>query len=117
MGFYIHSCSKMRYKARLNPSYLLCPETYTWHIICDEILKRLDVSQYQRLSSDVNAKDVDEFVLNDIWAIPVLWNRRLITFEEFVRTKGANQLEFVQEYGELVGNTAAASMVLALKSS
>lgn len=35
MGFYIHSCPKMRYKGKLQPSYLLCPEIYTWHLIND----------------------------------------------------------------------------------
>lgn len=35
MGFYIHSCPKMRYKGRLKPSYLLCPEIYTWHLLDD----------------------------------------------------------------------------------
>lgn len=33
MGFYIHSCPKMKYKGKLNPSYLLCPETYSWHLL------------------------------------------------------------------------------------
>ena len=28
MGFYIHSCPKMRYKAKYSASSLLCPETY-----------------------------------------------------------------------------------------
>lgn len=35
MGFYIHSCPKMRYKGKLQPSYLLCPEIYTWHLLDD----------------------------------------------------------------------------------
>lgn len=35
MGFYIHSCPKMRYKGKLSSSYLLCPETYTWHPLND----------------------------------------------------------------------------------
>ncbi|KAJ6599183.1 arginine-tRNA-protein transferase [Mycena vulgaris] len=30
MGFYIHSCSKMRYKGEYSPSYLADPETYVW---------------------------------------------------------------------------------------
>lgn len=30
MGFYIHSCPKMRYKADYSPSYLADPEDYTW---------------------------------------------------------------------------------------
>lgn len=30
IGFYIHSCPKMRYKGDYSPSYLLDPEDYTW---------------------------------------------------------------------------------------
>lgn len=38
MGFYIHSCPKMRYKGKLSGSYLLCPETYTWHALTDGMI-------------------------------------------------------------------------------
>jgi len=30
MGFYIHSCQKMIYKASYSPSQLLCPTTFDW---------------------------------------------------------------------------------------
>ncbi|CAM6106267.1 unnamed protein product [Calypogeia fissa] len=30
LGFYIHSCPKMRYKAAYYPSELLCPERFSW---------------------------------------------------------------------------------------
>jgi arginine-tRNA-protein transferase len=30
LGYYIHSCPKMKYKADYRPSELLCPVTYTW---------------------------------------------------------------------------------------
>lgn len=30
LGYYIHSCSKMRYKAAYHPSELLCPLRYVW---------------------------------------------------------------------------------------
>ncbi|KAH8118588.1 arginine-tRNA-protein transferase [Phellopilus nigrolimitatus] len=33
MGFYIHSCQKMRYKGEYHPSFLLDPEEYTWHAL------------------------------------------------------------------------------------
>jgi len=35
MGFYIHSCQKMRYKGDYSPSFLLDPEEYTWHPLKD----------------------------------------------------------------------------------
>ncbi len=31
MGFYIHSCQKMRYKGDYQPSELLCPTTLAWY--------------------------------------------------------------------------------------
>ncbi|VDK31142.1 unnamed protein product [Gongylonema pulchrum] len=30
MGYYIHSCAKMRYKGRFHPSDLLCDRSFTW---------------------------------------------------------------------------------------
>jgi arginine-tRNA-protein transferase len=33
MGFYIHSCSKMKYKSEYFPSELMCPTTYKWYPI------------------------------------------------------------------------------------
>ncbi|EIN10566.1 hypothetical protein PUNSTDRAFT_112398 [Punctularia strigosozonata HHB-11173 SS5] len=42
MGFYIHSCPKMRYKGDFAPSYLLDPETYSWHTLesCRPLLEK-----------------------------------------------------------------------------
>lgn len=59
MGFYIHSCQKMRYKAKFQPSYLLCPLRYTWHAI-DECIKELDKKKYS-----VFNKSEDGYVDND----------------------------------------------------
>lgn len=30
LGFYVHSCQKMRYKGDYSPSYLMDPEVYEW---------------------------------------------------------------------------------------
>ncbi|KAL7009300.1 Arginyl-tRNA--protein transferase 1 [Cystobasidiomycetes sp. EMM_F5] len=41
MGFYIHTCQKMRYKVDYAPSYLLDPQTYEWipfKEVCQAIL-------------------------------------------------------------------------------
>ena len=51
MGFYIHSCPKMRYKGQYFPSYLLCPETYSW-VDISKCIPRLDKSKYSRLDDD-----------------------------------------------------------------
>ncbi|TFK55797.1 hypothetical protein OE88DRAFT_1621421 [Heliocybe sulcata] len=45
MGFYIHSCQKMRYKADYSPSYLADPEEYTWYPL-DKCVPLLEDNRY-----------------------------------------------------------------------
>ena len=54
MGFYIHSCPKMRYKGEYRPSDLLCPETYVW-VPIEQCLPSLDNSKYCRFNQDPQA--------------------------------------------------------------
>uniref|UniRef100_A0A1I7U477 Arginyl-tRNA--protein transferase 1 n=1 Tax=Caenorhabditis tropicalis TaxID=1561998 RepID=A0A1I7U477_9PELO len=44
MGYYIHSCPKMRYKAKFRPSDLLCDQSFQW-IEFDECNRLLDASE------------------------------------------------------------------------
>ncbi|KAL1984976.1 hypothetical protein VTN96DRAFT_8532 [Rasamsonia emersonii] len=52
MGYYIHSCQKMRYKAEFRPQYILDPESLTWDPLDGELLKKLDERPYVSLSRD-----------------------------------------------------------------
>lgn len=49
LGYYIHSCSKMRYKAAYRPSELLCPLRYRW-VSFDNAKPLLDRKPYVVLS-------------------------------------------------------------------
>ncbi|XP_050210613.1 arginyl-tRNA--protein transferase 1-like isoform X2 [Mercurialis annua] len=49
LGYYIHSCSKMRYKAAYHPSELLCPLRYQW-VSFDVARPLLDRKPYVILS-------------------------------------------------------------------
>ncbi|KAG5294494.1 arginine-tRNA-protein transferase [Histoplasma ohiense] len=51
MGFYIHSCPKMRYKANFQPQYVLDPESFTWSSF-DNYKYELDRRPYMSLSHD-----------------------------------------------------------------
>ncbi|PGH03885.1 hypothetical protein AJ79_07243 [Helicocarpus griseus UAMH5409] len=51
MGFYIHSCQKMRYKANFQPQYILDPETLAWDPFND-YKPKLDRHSYVSLSRD-----------------------------------------------------------------
>lgn len=52
MGFYIHSCVKMRYKASFGPCYMLDPESLEWNPFNEEHRKKLDQKKYVSLSHD-----------------------------------------------------------------
>ncbi|CAI9273732.1 unnamed protein product [Lactuca saligna] len=64
LGYYIHSCSKMRYKAAYRPSELLCPLRYQW--VSFDIAKRLlDRKAYVVLSDYANLLDEGDMSVND----------------------------------------------------
>ena len=92
MGFYIHSCVKMRYKAKFHPTYMLgslqpnqsilrCadqqldPESYDWNPLDEELLARLDTFKYVSLSKErhfVSNFESDEKIANgafDPWSL------------------------------------------------
>ena len=54
MGYYIHSCQKMRYKAEYSPSFLLDPETYDYYPfqdICKPLLDKFEHASFSRGTS------------------------------------------------------------------
>ncbi|KNZ79899.1 Arginyl-tRNA--protein transferase 1 [Termitomyces sp. J132] len=55
MGFYVHSCQKMRYKAQYSPSYLADPETYDWYPI-SHCLPLLDKYKYASFNRPNNSR-------------------------------------------------------------
>ncbi|XP_012087612.1 arginyl-tRNA--protein transferase 2 isoform X2 [Jatropha curcas] len=62
LGYYIHSCSKMRYKAAYCPSELLCPLRFQW-IPFDIARPLLDRKPYVVLSDYALLKDGDSLPL------------------------------------------------------
>jgi arginine-tRNA-protein transferase len=50
MGYYIHSCAKMKYKNEYRPQYVLDLETMGWDELDDEVLKMLDEHHYVSVS-------------------------------------------------------------------
>ncbi|KQK05989.1 arginyl-tRNA--protein transferase 2 isoform X2 [Brachypodium distachyon] len=56
LGYYIHSCNKMRYKAAYRPSELLCPVRYEW-VRYDVAKPLLDKNLYSVLSDFSTMQD------------------------------------------------------------
>jgi len=64
MGFYIHSCTKMRYKGEYEPSYLLDPESYSWHPFktCTKLLDKVKYATFNDSKVDqdkMSTKDIE----------------------------------------------------------
>ncbi|XP_025906316.1 arginyl-tRNA--protein transferase 1 isoform X4 [Nothoprocta perdicaria] len=110
MGFYIHSCPKMRYKGQYRPSDLLCPETYVWTPI-EQCLPLLERSKYCRLNQDVKA--VDEGCVKELGRVKVLHKRTVMPYSVYKRRrKGPSDEASVQQYASLVGQTCSERMLL-----
>ncbi|XP_014800817.1 PREDICTED: arginyl-tRNA--protein transferase 1 isoform X2 [Calidris pugnax] len=110
MGFYIHSCPKMRYKGQYRPSDLLCPETYAWTPI-EQCLPLLEHSKYCRLNQDVKA--VDEGCVKELGRVRVLHKRTVMPYSVYKkRRKGPSDEASVQQYASLVGQTCSERMLL-----
>lgn len=52
MGYYIHSCVKMRYKADYRPQYVLDPESLEWDPLDGGLRRLLDTKAYVSLSRE-----------------------------------------------------------------
>lgn len=110
MGFYIHSCPKMRYKGKYTPSFLLCPETYVW-VPIEDCVPKLEASKYSRLNEDLSATDEDGQV--DLSKIPILHEQELIRYGMYhALNPDVDDEEEIKEYAVLVGMKSAYSMFL-----
>ncbi|RDW90334.1 arginyltransferase [Aspergillus mulundensis] len=52
MGYYIHSCQKMRYKGTFRPQHILDPESHTWDPLDGELATKLNTRPYVSFSRD-----------------------------------------------------------------
>lgn len=52
MGYYIHSCPKMRYKGDYRPQHVLDPESYEWSPLDGELRTLLDKKRFVSLSRE-----------------------------------------------------------------
>ena len=109
MGYYIHTCQKMRYKGQYSPSSLLCPETYIFTPI-EKCTPKLDQSLYSRFEEDVSKQtdSVDEYLPS----VLVLCDHQVIPYRMFCEIFKDRSSEKIREYAALVGKTVASRMLL-----
>lgn len=114
MGFYIHSCPKMRYKANLAPSFLLCPETYEWFPM-EKCISKLDAAPYSRLNEDMDALDENACTPTDLESAILIFKRHCIPYKH-CKTKISYLAEEFTVFGNLVGNKCISKLfIISLK--
>lgn len=113
LGFYIHSCPKMRYKARIRPSDLLCPETYQWFPL-EKSVEKLEVNKYSRLNEDANAQDENLCTQSDYENMKVLSGYRIVNYHQLGH-RSREKKQF-QEIGRLLGKKCIENTLIALIS-
>nr|XP_023026125.1 arginyl-tRNA--protein transferase 1 [Leptinotarsa decemlineata] len=107
-SFYIHSCPKMRYKGKLTPSFLLCPETYCW-IPIEKCIEKLDAQKYSRLNEDLDALDRNIPSRKEVLDMKVIYRRKLIYFRDFKQY--CEDPNLYHQIGMLVGKTGCRNIL------
>uniref|UniRef100_A0A8C5CC82 Arginyl-tRNA--protein transferase 1 n=1 Tax=Gadus morhua TaxID=8049 RepID=A0A8C5CC82_GADMO len=110
LGFYIHSCPKMRYKGKYLPADLLCPETFFW-VPIERCTARLENARYVRFNQDPDAVDARAF--KDLSRVMVLYKRTVMPYAAYCRKRrGPSDQEQVEQYAALLGQTCAESILM-----
>ncbi|XP_070437169.1 arginyl-tRNA--protein transferase 1 isoform X5 [Equus przewalskii] len=110
MGFYIHSCPKMKYKGQYRPSDLLCPETYVW-VPIEQCLPSLENSKYCRFNQDPQA--VDEGRSQEPDRLQVLYKKVVMPYGVYRKQqKDPSEEAAVLQYARLVGQACSERMLL-----
>ena len=108
MGYYIHSCQKMRYKGQYTPSFLLCPRAYKF-VPIEACRPKLDISKYSPLCDEESPAPVTEYD-----SIIIFFQRALFPYGVLKSLVGEKYEAAVKEWANFVGPEVAKRMVLAV---
>lgn len=114
MGYYIHSCPKMRYKAKYQPSWLLCPVTFTWIPVRDS-LPLLDKAKFSKLSPiGHEIVDAGELIAANLDEVLVLYENQAMPFRLYRSLAKVDGIEIneLKEYAGLIGCNLSKSILL-----
>lgn len=113
MGYYVHSCAKMRYKGRFLPSDLLSPvQSNTWHDIT-QCTPLLDIDKFTTFA-DLQVMGVrgEEEAKEDVGEVMVFTSGQEIKYRDYLALSGARDESEVKGYLELVGQEMATRLRL-----
>ncbi|CAJ1860982.1 unnamed protein product [Sphenostylis stenocarpa] len=96
LGYYIHSCSKMRYKAAYRPSELLCPLRNQWVpfdiarplldrrpyvVLSDASILQNGESSLPQITDDIVGREIDDGGQEDANDVPMLEDEEMVESE------------------------------------
>ena len=110
MGYYVHSCPKMRYKGEYTPSFLLCPKSYRF-VPIETCLPKIEASKYSRLCDEDTAEETPNEWFN---SIIVLFQKALFPYEVLTSIVGGRFDAKVKEWASFVGPNVGKRMILVL---
>ena len=110
MGYYVHSCQKMRYKGNYSPSFLLCPDSYNFMPI-ETCRPKIDQAKYSRLC---DRETIPENVQDWLGNTQILCNNSISSFSSLLPRAKIKE-EKVKAYARLVGPKVAGRMLLYLE--
>ncbi|GIY64648.1 arginyl-tRNA--protein transferase 1 [Caerostris darwini] len=100
MGYYVHSCIKMRYKVK----------TYIFQPI-EKCKPKIEVSKYHRLEEDSTKEDANGVV--NLSEVLILYDRTRMPYSSYKnKNKESNDEDEVKEYAKLVGRKCYKKMLL-----
>lgn len=106
LGYYIHSCQKMRYKAQYQPSELLCPVTYKW-APASVAISKLERQKFCKLYDGEDEQDEEAVDLTNLY---VLYNKSIYTLESLKAELGLeptkSQLKLMKEFLKCCGKAS-----------
>lgn len=81
LGYYIPTCPKMRYKSKITPSFLLCPEAFTFHILDEKLSNLVDSVKYTKINE--SGIDADFPEKSDLKKVLVIVNRTVCKYADY----------------------------------
>jgi len=114
MGFYVHSCQKMKYKGQYKPSDLLCPENFEW-VPLSEVKSKLDQMKYIRLIEKVPNKLTNEEQETTIKKMPIYYKGNVTYLGNFHRNVHKVLRPLLIEYLNRIGPKLALETVVGVK--
>eukprot|EP01132_Coremiostelium_polycephalum_P005848 gene5848-7277_t len=118
MGFYIHKCQKMKYKAKFQPSDLLCSEKNEW-VPLDKCIKKLDENNvsYMPFARDTKIEPVPTPTVSTQYPqlvneIPLVTNGIIFNLTSIKPQFKQKYRLLLNEYLDNIGNELATEIII-----